>query len=301
MSDVSMEELRGVHATLRNRSSYYFIGALCMWPSVAIGVLVSASTFFVGINAVNAVMYMVFLFLIPVIGNGIQGWPVLKKVLLGSGIGDAVSGPLKADYELVTVDGSGRVLSSDGGAESIWLNFFSRIGVFFVMYMISPFVVMIHIIYLSVKGIKLNAKAKVISDIKPSIKFLVLRNVITAVAPLVVFAVIGVVALGKVKANEKQIAAFAQQLTAGQTVIVTKNAGQIYDLAQGGWTGVYGTKIFKNPVNSNDSDAVVKYVKEGDILTSTGKVEETQWGFFLPVEHEGDKGFIQVEYIGQKK
>ena len=298
MSDVNMAELKGVHATLRNRSSYYFIGALLMWPSVVIGTIISATTFATGINAVNAVLYMTFLFIIPLIGNGVQGWPILKAVLFGSAIGDAITGPIKADYQVVTVDSSGRVVRSDGGAESIGLNLLGRLGVFFVMYMISPFIIIGHIIFLSVKGMKLNAKAKVKSDIKPSIGFIVLRNVIVAIAPLVLFAILGVTALGNVKATEKQTANFAQQLTAGQTVVVTKNAGQIYD---GGYTGVYGTKIFKSAVNSNDPDDIVKYVKEGDILTLTGEAEKNNWGIFLPVEHEGDKGFIQAEYIGLKE
>jgi len=49
---------------------------------------------------------------------------------------------------------------------------------------------------------------------------------------------------------------------------------------------------------SANNDALVKYAKEGEILTVTGKAEINNYKeWFVPVEHEGNRGYINTRYI----
>gem|GEM_PF-5934165 len=64
-----------------------------------------------------------------------------------------------------------------------------------------------------------------------------------------------------------------------------------------------GTPISPNPAGpgrgSRYWDNVVTWVKSGDILTITGEVVDVGLGYFVvPVEYEGGKGYIDIDYIG---
>jgi hypothetical protein len=107
MGDVSMKALEGIRLTLKEKSKWYFFGTLGMYVGILImylGGLVVAKT--------NSPAIIILGVVIALVSRGYQGWPVLRAVLFGGALGNAIFGPLKADYEVVTVDGSGNVVSS---------------------------------------------------------------------------------------------------------------------------------------------------------------------------------------------
>jgi hypothetical protein len=98
MSNGNETKLEGINKVLRFNSIFFSVGVFVLM----IGFL---NTFQFGLK-------------LWAIGWGIIGLPKIIAALF-SGFWGAVSGPLKADYEVVTVDGLGRTISSDGGAQSI--------------------------------------------------------------------------------------------------------------------------------------------------------------------------------------
>jgi hypothetical protein len=198
MSDVN-KALEGIRLTLKEKSKWYFFGTLGMYVGIlllALGVFIIGKT-----NSTNPALIVLGV-LIALVSIGYQGWPVLRAILFGGGLGNAITGPLKADYEVVTVDGSGNVVSSDGGSQSIMTNFLGKFILFFVVYFFSGTVIGIQTLFLAIKGLILTAKAPEKPTNQPSIKFLFLKNVLITAAPALAFAalmVVGIVFLGGAK------------------------------------------------------------------------------------------------------
>jgi hypothetical protein len=164
------ERLAGVYRGLRWNSIFLCLGNL-------LG--------FVGLLGLGLFNYHPFLS--PLIVAVIASFPALKAMLAG-GFGAALTGPLQADYEVVTVDGSGNVIKSDDGTQSMINNFVMRLGGLVLILEIAPVVVFIHVIYLSVKGLNLTAQAKVKPPFKKSVGSLILLNIAVYIVSVVLMA-----------------------------------------------------------------------------------------------------------------
>jgi hypothetical protein len=196
MGDVN-KALEGIRLTLQEKSKWYFFGTLGMYG----GLIIMALGTLIAIKTSNLALVVIGV-LIAIVSIGYQGWPVLRAVLFGGGLGNAIFGPLKADYEVVTVDGSGNRISSDGGHESIMTNLLGKFILFFVVYFFSGTVIGIQTLFLSIKGLILTAKAPEKPTNQPSIKSLFLKNVLITAAPSLAFAalmVVGLVFMGGAK------------------------------------------------------------------------------------------------------
>jgi hypothetical protein len=84
------------------------------------------------------------------IGWGIIGGPKIWLAMLG-GFGAA----LKPDYEVVTTYGDGR-RESDGGTQSVQMNFLARLVVIAVLYVIGGILTIITLVFLTIKYIVLH-------------------------------------------------------------------------------------------------------------------------------------------------
>ena len=303
---VNMAELEGVRLTLKQKTKFYFTGTMMLNLGILVGFSVGGIILRLTGVEKTAGIFGVIGFIISLVGIGVQGWPILKAVLFGSGIGDAITGPLKADYEVVTVEmESGRVIQSDGGAQSILMNLGSRFIYLFIVYFISGIVVGIHIIFLSVKGLGLTAKAKPKPTNKPSIGFMALKNLFAACLPLILIIIWFGMASNQYNKDAKQTTVNIEQLTTqlkvGDTVIVIKNQ----DSSKGTMIRPKPAYPFSDEYASYMEQVV--YVKEGDTLTVTGTMETElsisgkSTTYYVPVEYQGTRGWIEAEFVTIKK
>jgi len=115
------------------------------------------------------------------IGGTVWGFPVLKAFFFG-GFGTALTGPLKADYEVVTYQDGVRV-SSDGGAQSMQTNILNKLLLLGAVWAFALFAVPIHVVFLSVKGIILHLKAKIKPPFLKSVFFIMILNVAAFLSP----------------------------------------------------------------------------------------------------------------------
>ena len=123
------------------------------------------------------------------IGGTVWGFPVLKAFFLG-GFGAALTGPLKADYEVVTYQDGVRV-SSDGGAQSMQTNFLVKLLLLGAVWAFALFAVPIHVFFLSVKGIILHLRAKTKPPFLKSVFFIMIINVAVLISPTVFVRIAG--------------------------------------------------------------------------------------------------------------
>jgi hypothetical protein len=102
----------------------------------------------------------------------------LPKIIavLFSGFWSAISGPLKADYEVVTYR-DGVKISSDSGAQSLQLNFIAKLIQLGLLVFIGGFLTIIHVFYLSIKNVVLYLKATTKPAFKESGLFIIVINV----------------------------------------------------------------------------------------------------------------------------
>jgi hypothetical protein len=81
-------------------------------------------------------------------------------------------------------------------------------------------------------------------------------------------------------------------------VAAAKIASDAAKLKAGDFVEVKDNSYYKTIRISVNKDTVVKEVKAGDILTVTGKSEiSTDKDWYVPVEHEGNRGYIKMKYI----
>lgn len=190
MSGGNITKLEGINKVLRFTSIFWCVGILLFLIS------------FIGINYLPSMRMSKTPLLLMAIGWGIIGLPKIIAVLFG-GIGDALFGPLKADYAVVTVDGLGRTISSDGGAQSITTNFIGRIVQLIVIYIIGGFVTIIHLIILSIMYVITSIAAKEKSTVVPNGFIIILINIAAFVVGVIIAALIQQVAW----AQEERISA----------------------------------------------------------------------------------------------
>jgi hypothetical protein len=120
---------------------------------------------------------------------GIIGLPKIIAVLFG-GIGNALFGPLKADYEVVTVDRFGNTVSSDGGAESMNINLIGRIIQLVILYLLGALVTIIHLIILSIRYVITSITTKAKSSVIPNGFIIIIINIAVLVGGFTIGAVI---------------------------------------------------------------------------------------------------------------
>jgi len=271
------ERLEGCRIALMNKSKYYWLGTLIMYGGLVfiyLGiVVVGLATGGIG----KGVLFVVVIgFLTAIAGGTYSGWPVIKACMSG-GLGSAIGGAFKADYEVVTVDSSGRKISSDGGNESMMTNFMMKIGIILFVWTISTALVLINIIILTVKAYALKAKAKGVVTPKPTIGFITLRNAIVAGLPVIVGIIVLVFGLAfftVANTVEKAEIDAALKNFPGQTLMVNSDTLNLYSEA-------------------SSTSSVVKSLNKRDKVTSTGNVS----GLWVPVESGSDKGFVFVPYV----
>jgi len=178
MSDVDVEKLEGVHKSLRFNSLLFGIGwTLFMVSMIGLMYLLPFE------NKLPTVLM--------VIGWGLMGGPKIITVILFG-----MKGALKADYEVVTKNGFGQVLSRDGGFQSMMINLGGKLLFAVIMFGIGAFITMIHLIILSIRYLVLSAKTKAVTSIKPSGKMIILLNVAVLIGAFILGAVIQKVGTG---------------------------------------------------------------------------------------------------------
>jgi hypothetical protein len=161
MSDVD-GRLEATRRALLKPSIFFAIGWLVIW----IGLL--------GLNK-SACLF---------IGWIIIGGPKMFLVMLG-GFGAA----LKPDYEVVTYEGNTRV-SSDGGAQSIQMNFIGRLIMIAIMAAIGGFLTIITLIFLTIKYIVLHIATSPKPAFVKSGLFIIVMNIAVFVGALIIGMVI---------------------------------------------------------------------------------------------------------------
>jgi hypothetical protein len=106
----------------------------------------------------------------------ILGWVIIGGsriwVLLLFGLGAA----FKADYEVITTDGYGNK-SSDGGAESMFMNLFIKGGFMAVLAFIGALITIIHLLIQTIKYFVINAKVTNKPAFKESCLYLIVMNI----------------------------------------------------------------------------------------------------------------------------
>jgi hypothetical protein len=119
----------------------------------------------------------------------VLGWVIIGGsriwMLLLFGLGAA----FKADYEVITTDGYGNK-SSDGGAESMFMNLIIKGGIMAVLAFIGAFITIIHLFIQTIKYFVLNAKVTNKPAFKESCLYLIAMNIAVFIGSVVVGAVI---------------------------------------------------------------------------------------------------------------
>lgn len=236
---MSDKKLDGVYNTLR-------------WNSIFMDAFTLLGFLYISISQ-GAVSFPILLILL-VIG----GFPVLKGVFFG-GLMSALTAPLKADYEVVTYR-NGVAVSSDGGTESMQMNFLSRLVQIGIALVIAPVAVFIHVCYLSIKGLGLHFKARPKPTFIKSVPAIILFNIAVYIVSV---ALLFGVALGRIAARDA-----ALDNLAGRTLTVF-------------------TSELNLRAEPSGTGRVIKTLKENDTLTATGNIV----GFWVPVESGSDKGY----------
>jgi hypothetical protein len=134
------ERLEGARRGLLKNSIFFCAGWLVLWIGMGMGGG--------GISMIKTQQFFCFL------GWLIMGGPRIVKAIF-AGFGAA----LKPDYEVVTTYGNGRT-ESDGGAQSMQINFLGRIIAAGAMFAIGGLITMIAQLILTFKYIGLHLKTK---------------------------------------------------------------------------------------------------------------------------------------------
>jgi hypothetical protein len=271
MSDYTAEQnFEGCRQALQQKSKYYWLGTVIMYGGIIFALLGQVIALKAGLSKVT-IMFPIMGIVIAIAGMTYSGWPVIKACLMG-GLFSAIGGSLKADYEVITVDEYGN-RTSDGGTESIQLKALANLVQVFVIWAIAPLLVSINIIILTIKGFALKAKARVKSTTTPTIGFLTIRNVIVAISPVVIIAVIMGTMYASIGGRQEQRAAAMASLS-GNTLTVFSPTLNLRSEPSG-------------------AGSVVKTLKKNDRITATGNVS----GLWVPVESGKDKGFVFVPSV----
>ena len=164
MSNANVAKLEGINKVLRFNSIFLCVGVFFI---IALQQIVG------GFNASKVMS----------IGWIIIGLPKIISVLFG-GLGAAIMGPLKADYEVVTVDGLGRTISSDGGAQSMQVNFLIKLIQIGVILAIGGIFTILHVIILSIRYAAIAFTTKAKSSVIPTGNIIILINLIVFVGSI---------------------------------------------------------------------------------------------------------------------
>ena len=182
MSSEKIAKLEGINKVLRFHSIFWAVGFF-LWM------------LFMGVRTGGNV----FLFWL---GYVIMGLPKIWAGFRG-GLGAAITGPLKADYEVVTVDGTGREISNDGGAQSIQMAFILRLIMAGALLMIGPIIACIHVIILSIRYIFTALTSRVKSSVKPNGYIIILINLLAPILGGFIGSQIGNVQNAVAEANRR--------------------------------------------------------------------------------------------------
>ena len=248
--DLVQLKLKGTFKSLLYYSIFMSLGTLLAFTGFALG-LVNSHT----------------LPLVLVVGT-VGGFPVLKAVLLG-GMGQ-LTAPLKATYEVVTVDGAGNRVSGDGGAQSINFEFLQRLGFVALVFAIAPFLVFLYATVLSFRGFFLYLKARPKPAFIKSPPFIILMN-------WAVYIVSIGIMIGGFAARMAIVGSALANLQ-GQTLTVFTETANLRSEPSG--TG-----------------KVIKILNTGDAVTAT----DNPSGFWVSVEAGGDKGFVYMSTLQFEK
>jgi hypothetical protein len=120
------------------------------------------------------------------------GWLVLGGPRIIKAIFSGFGAALKSDYEVVTYQ-NGVKVSSDGGAQSMQINFLGRIIAAGVMFAIGGFVTLITVFILTMKYIGLHLKAKPKPAFVKSGMLIIAINVVVVIGTIIVGSVINMV------------------------------------------------------------------------------------------------------------
>jgi hypothetical protein len=171
MSDAKVAKLEGINKALRFNSIFYAVGMF---------MVLYFSVFNSGMLGHSALAFW-----FPWI---VLGLPKIIAMLFG-GLGSTIMGPLKADYEVVTVDGLGRTVSSDGGFQSMQMNFFVKLIQIGAMVVIGGFITILHVIVLSIKYIATALSTKAKSSVKPNGFVIILINTAVIIGTIILVMV----------------------------------------------------------------------------------------------------------------
>jgi len=185
MSDVDVAKLEGLHRSLRFNSIFFCAG----WFLFAISML--------GLMYALGPMHKLPGVLMA-IGWGIMGGPKIWTVVLFG-----MKGALKADYEVVTKDGLGNRLSSDGGLQSMLVNLGGKLIFALIMFVIGALITMVHLIILTIGYLVLSSKTKAVTSIKPDGKLIIIINVAVFIGAIVLGAVIQKVGFAAQDASDR--------------------------------------------------------------------------------------------------
>jgi uncharacterized protein YgiM (DUF1202 family) len=262
MSDVNEKEAKWQDRLARSYKDYFLTVVCCV----------------IGWTVVNAGQYAGGGGFVAFIGYLIMDGPVFLKMLVSRSVSALF---FWRDYEVVTTYKDGAT-KSDGGVESAQMNFIMVLIMLGVCLVIGGIITAIKVFWLSAKTITSYVAVKQ----KPNFLF--------SPFPVLILGLVGFVAG----------AAIPQKIGSAR-------AHAAY-IERGGLTDEQIAKIQVDPTGSilriaaptlnlrsepSGSGSVVKTLEGGDEVTATGKLS----GVWVPVEHEGAKGYVYAPYVWLQK
>jgi hypothetical protein len=169
MSDERLERLNATRRALLVNSIFFGVG----WLMIMVGMGWRYANYLS--HSAKALQF---------IGWGIMGGPKMWAAMLG-GFGAA----LKPDYQVITTYGDGRK-ESDGGTQSIQMNFLGRLIVIAILYVIGGVLTIITGIYLTIKYIVLHIATSPKPAFIKSGLFIIVMNLAVLVGGALIMVVI---------------------------------------------------------------------------------------------------------------
>jgi len=176
MSDAKVAKLEGINKVLRWNSLFFIVGFIII--------------FLIRDFIPRGMEYVRLRSTLSTIGWIIIGLPKIFAVLRG-GIGNAIFGPLRADYEVQTVDGFGRILSSDGGALSMQMSLIFKLIQLGAIVALGGILTTLHVIFLSFKYAATALITKAKSSVIPNGFMIILINILVFVGTFIIIGLAG--------------------------------------------------------------------------------------------------------------
>jgi uncharacterized protein YgiM (DUF1202 family) len=261
MSDVNEKEAKWQDRLAKSYKDYLITVVCCV----------------VGWTVVNAGIYGGGGDFLAFIGYLIMGAPVFLRMLVSKSVRSLF---FWKDYEVITTYSDG-TKKSDGGVESAQMNFILVLIMLGVCLVIGGIITAIKVFWLSAKTITCYLKVKE----KPNFLF--------SPFPVLILGLVGFIAGAAIPQKIGGARAHAAYIAAGG---ITEEQAAAALANPTGQTIRVAAPTLNLRSEPSGTGSVIKTFNSGDELTVTGTLSNV----WVPVEHEGDKGWVYAPYVWLK-